>query len=239
MKSLNIQHPTSREVPSSNLQIGQSARQRKRMGCALAGVVAIAVVGFAATRRDGYVVHEWGTFTSVQGGDGVLLNWKPLETSRLPKFFYDFRHPGLGRVPAGAYLFGKGEITGLQRMETPVIYFYSPKEQEVNVSVDFPRGVITEWFPQATQMGPFIKVPPPAVVTADKVLHKAGVKPDFSVETLFDRRASQQSRARWAHIRVLPAKDNKKSNASLLRDESGSHYFSARETDAAFVQMDS
>jgi hypothetical protein len=204
-----------------------------------AAVAIAAVVGLAAARRDGYVVHEWGTFTSVQGGDGVLLNWNPLETSRLPKFVYDFRRPGLGRMPVGAYLFGKGQITGLQRMETPVIYFYSPKEQEVNVSVDFPQGVITEWFPQATQIGPTVKVPPPALMTADKVLHRAGVKPEFTVESLIDQSTSQQSRARWAHIRVLPAQNNQKLNASLPGDQSGSHYFSARETDAAFVQIGS
>jgi hypothetical protein len=34
------------------------------------------------------------------------------------------------------------------RMETPVIYFYAPREIAVNVRVRFPQGVITEWFPQ-------------------------------------------------------------------------------------------
>jgi len=218
----------------------RQSRGRTRWGAlGFAAIGAIAVIGFAAGRRDEYVVHEWGTFTSVQGGDGKLLNWKPLETSRLPKFVYDFRHPGLGRAAAGGYLFGKGNITGLQRMETPVIYFYSPKEQEVNVSVDFPQGVITEWFPQATQIGPFVKPPPAAVAAADQVLHKVGVKQELTVESLFDSSVSEQSHARWAHIRVLPARDDRRLNGALLRDESGSHYFSARETDAAFVQMGS
>jgi hypothetical protein len=35
-------------------------------------------------------------------------------------------------------------------METPVIYFYTKKETDVDVSVGFPRGEITEWYPQAS-----------------------------------------------------------------------------------------
>ena len=34
----------------------------------------------------GYIAHEWGTFTSVQGADGALLDWRPLETSRLREY---------------------------------------------------------------------------------------------------------------------------------------------------------
>ncbi len=42
-----------------------------------------------------YVAHEWGTFTSVQGADGVLIEWNPLETKKLPKFVYDWsKRPG-------------------------------------------------------------------------------------------------------------------------------------------------
>ena len=35
-----------------------------------------------------YVAHEWGTFTSVQGADGVQTEWNPLVTSELPQFVY-------------------------------------------------------------------------------------------------------------------------------------------------------
>src|SRR5437867_2152348 len=51
---------------------------------------------------ENYVAHEWGTFTSLQGADGVLLPWHPLETAQLPKFVYDWNKPGLSRRPAGA-----------------------------------------------------------------------------------------------------------------------------------------
>src|SRR5258708_28718146 len=89
------------------------------------------------TQNHGLVAHEWGTFTSVQGADGVLLDWKPLETSKLPRFVYDWTHPGLNRVLTGNGYggFGKGSIIARQRMETPVVYFYSDKEETVDVTV--------------------------------------------------------------------------------------------------------
>jgi len=34
-------------------------------------------------------------------------------------------------------------------METPVLYFYSASDTDVSVKVDFPKGKITEWYPQA------------------------------------------------------------------------------------------
>src|SRR5689334_7644187 len=72
-------------------------------------------------RIHGLVVHEWGTFTSFQGGDGVLQPWRPLVTSQLPSFVYNWNRPGLNRQPAGALAaqFGlKSVVTSLQRMET-------------------------------------------------------------------------------------------------------------------------
>src|SRR6266566_2674421 len=119
----------------------------------------------------GYVAHEWGTFTSVQGGDGVLLDWRPLETSQLPKFVYDWTRPGIGRQ--GPVLLGKGAMVARQRMETPVIYFYSEQDQAVDVSVEFPQGLITEWYPQASLISPS------------------------------GRPGSKQSRARWARLELL------------------------------------
>src|SRR3712207_6599477 len=35
------------------------------------------------------VVHEWGTFTSIAGKNGVAIDWRPLNgASDLPKFVY-------------------------------------------------------------------------------------------------------------------------------------------------------
>ncbi len=87
------------------------------------------------------VVHEWGTFTSFSGSDGVPANFSPNSTD-LPDFVYS---------QAGA---PNSKSIRLQRdgtvsMETPVIYFYTDRELKASVKVDFPCGWITEWYPFA------------------------------------------------------------------------------------------
>lgn len=93
----------------------------------------------------GLIVHEWGTFTSIAGKDGVALEWRPLNgASDLPKFIHTIQNQdeGLRHGP-------KADLTASVRMETPVLYFYSASETDVSVKVDFPKGKITEWYPQA------------------------------------------------------------------------------------------
>jgi hypothetical protein len=82
-------------------------------------------------------VHEWGTFTSVAGADGSAIDWNALGCNDdLPQF-----------VNAEKYRGFKWRLDGTVRMETPVMYFYSPREITARVKVFFPRGVITEWYP--------------------------------------------------------------------------------------------
>jgi hypothetical protein len=82
-------------------------------------------------------VHEWGTFTSVAGADGSAIDWDALGCKDdLPRF-----------VNAEQYRGFKWRLDGTVRMETPVIYFYSPREIAARVKVFFPKGVITEWYP--------------------------------------------------------------------------------------------
>ena len=141
---------------------------------------------------DRFVVHEWGTFTSIAGKDGVALEWRPLNgPPDLPKFVHTmqegldgFRH---GRVT------GKGDLTALVRMETPVVYFYSANEMELSVKVNFPKGKITEWYPQAR-----------------------------TVDTTID----------WGKLRIMPG-----ASINLPVDYSYSHYYAARETDSAPIQV--
>ncbi len=93
----------------------------------------------------GLIVHEWGTFTSIAGKDGVAFEWRPLNgASDLPKFIHTIQNQdeGLRHGP-------KANLTASVRMETPVLYFYSASETNISVKVDFPKGKITEWYPQA------------------------------------------------------------------------------------------
>ena len=85
-----------------------------------------------------FTVHEWGTFTSVAGEDGSAIEWDVLGCNNdLPGFIKDY-----SRVY-------KSALRGTVRMETPVMYFYSPSELDAHVEVEFRRGSITEWYPQA------------------------------------------------------------------------------------------
>lgn len=92
----------------------------------------------------GLTAHEWGTFTSVAGQDGQALEWSPLNGSTdLPGFVEHFRSAGF-----------KLGLRGTVRMETPVLYFYSTREETVSVNVSFANGIITEWYPRASRVAP-------------------------------------------------------------------------------------
>jgi hypothetical protein len=41
-----------------------------------------------------------------------------------------------------------------QKLETPVLYFYGAAAKGVRVRVDFPTGVVSQWYPAATHYGP-------------------------------------------------------------------------------------
>ena len=46
------------------------------------------------------VVHEWGTFTSIAGKNGVALEWRPLNgASDLPKFVNSIQSNGSRHIP--------------------------------------------------------------------------------------------------------------------------------------------
>jgi hypothetical protein len=215
---------------------------RRRRSLVLSGLGAVALlgaIGAGTSNHPEFTAHEWGTFTSVQGGDGVLLDWRPLESSKLPGFVYDWTKPGLTRQGTSPAIFGKTSMVTLQRMETPVIYFYSGKELDVDVSVGFPKGLITEWYPQASKIGPSAVPPTPTITKLDKAAHDLGAKPDFTFATYTGNAPVRDSRAEWGHVHVLPADQHPELKAALPLDRSGSHYFAARDTDSDFLSLDS
>src|SRR6478736_3903159 len=120
----------------------------------------------------------------------------------------------MNRAPNGGLLL-KGEMVTLQRMETPVIYFYSGENINVDVSVAFPKGLITEWYPQATQIGPGIS-------------RDTNAPGDASLP---------ESRAVWKNLQVMASSKQPGSSSDILpQDKSGSHYFAARATGASLVR---
>lgn len=106
------------------------------MNAKLLKVIVFGFLGWSSPKLEassnGLVVHEWGTFTSIVGVDRQALEWTPYRGgAELPRFVYGGKHNARGTV----------------RMETPVIYFYTPKELTCTVKVGFPQGEITEYYP--------------------------------------------------------------------------------------------
>jgi len=107
--------------------------------CGLAGAT---VAAKSKSPDDLLVVHEWGTFLSMNGSDGVTLDGMYHEEHALPEFVHARSRDQL-HIRAS-------DLKG----ETPVIYFYTRQPRKVSVRVGFPQGVWTQWYPQAEKVGP-------------------------------------------------------------------------------------
>ena len=116
----------------------------------------LAVTAAAPASRVPFVVHEWGTFTSMQGAPGEILEGLHHESEALPGFV----HSRTGSEPSPFARFGDRSLnvrrihrcTG--KMETPVIYFYGGEKRHVQVHVDFTSGLLTQWYPREAKMTP-------------------------------------------------------------------------------------
>lgn len=154
----------------------------------------------------GLTVHEWGTFTSVAGPDGIPMNWQPAGgPTDLPCFVTVSGvggKSGLGITEQG----GRSKMT-LVRMETPVLYFYAPEEKTVSVKVTFPHGLMTEWYPSDAKLTP-------NAFDAHKEF------PDVT------------GTIQWNNVKIMPG-----ATASYPYEESPSHYYAARRTASAPVQV--
>ena len=144
-------------------------------------------------------VHEWGTFTSISGKDGHAIEWLPLTGSTdLPSFVEHLREPNF-----------KGGLRGTIRMETPVIYFYSPRETTASVRVSFAKGLITEWYPHSASA---------AALDPRK---------DFSLYLM-----QGQGSIAWNSVHIEPD-----GSTDFPRDATDNHYYAARETSSAPVRV--
>lgn len=101
-----------------------------------------------AAAQDRLIVHEWGTFTSYSGSDGGRLEFRPLFDDDLPGFVQD------RSTASGSGLFSKLNYRALVRMETPVTYFYTEQPRDVRVKVNFPQGLLTEFYPPVASISP-------------------------------------------------------------------------------------
>ncbi|MFN0054046.1 MAG: hypothetical protein ACKV0T_17850 [Planctomycetales bacterium] len=169
----------------------------------------------------GLIVHEWGTFTSFSGSDGVRLEFRPLVDEDLPPFVLDrFLQSGVD------FPFTKSTLRVRMRMETPITYFYTDRERDVSVRVEFPDGLLTEFYPPVARMQP--------------------------AYSLFEPRTLKQSSLDWGRIHLIPtdrleARVEDPGRRRLLQSllavsltppaDPKFHYGHARQTDAALIHV--
>ena len=115
------------------------------------GDVCVGGVCAGATSDQPFVVHEWGTFTSVKASDGHTLGGVHHIDEALPAWV----HRRATNEPWGYDVEGIPEEP-LQQLETPVLYFHSGPPRAVRVDISFPQGVVGEWYPSATSFTPAI-----------------------------------------------------------------------------------
>jgi hypothetical protein len=159
-------------------------------------------LGHAAAQQppqNDLVVHEWGTFTSIADPDGRAMDWLPLTGSTdLPSFVEHFRDVKF-----------KGGLYGTVRMETPVLYFYSPQETTVSVDVSFPKGLITEWYPHSDSANSGLTSKDYALVLMKR---PGGIS--------------------WPSVHI-----DSHAASEFPTDKSENHYYAARETSSAAIEI--
>ena len=189
-----------------------------------------------------YVAHEWGTFTSIQGADGSLVDWNGVTTVELPPFVYNSTRPGLGRkmnIGGLASSLSKISFSALQRMETPVIYFYSKESFRADVTVQFPKGYITEWFPQARDIGPSTYGTNSTSYTPDVASNGDQASSIMPLAEQSAERRVTNSLIHWSNFEVIPQKQESSLADKLPTSYPANHYFAARETDSALIRVPS
>jgi hypothetical protein len=189
------------------------------------------------------VVHEWGTFTGFAGSDGVHLPIGITVGNDLPAFVFTRREQAQRQgVRLNEFVFdgGKGGGTfALQRMETPVVYFYTPQPRDVSVAVDFPQGQLSEFYPPVRAMTPAFGEGPGEY---SWVQREPTTQPAAALAPLAPPRPAKFERGSldWGVVRIVPQRAGER--PAYMPDvpatpEAAAHYRYARETDAATVQF--
>lgn len=175
-----------------------------------------------------FIMHEWGTFTTFSGSDGVFIDYRPLAQAHadLPRFVWNRGTASNNGIP----IFAKSRVFARVRMETPVTYFYTDRVRSIDVKVDFPKGLLTEFYPPARTMLPAFD---------SKQAYGAG-------EAIGD------SSLDWGNVELIPTDSllpnvlDKEMRAELTDDllthllpssAMNDHYGAARETDSALVRV--
>src|ERR1700694_320667 len=141
---------------------------------------------------------EWGTFTAIAGKDGQAVEWTSLSGSDLPQFVEHISDVNF-----------KLGLRGTIRMETPVMYLYSPHDVTVSARVSFFKGLITEWYPHADHVQP------------------GGVVRNTSLKQL-----PADGSIAWNEVSVSP-----NLAGEFPREVKSNHYYAARETSSSPLRV--
>ena len=139
-----------------------------KLASALALLLVISLACPALAAGDRLVVHEWGTFTSLQDEQGRELAGINIDDEPVPAFVHNLNRLLLSQ-PVLSSLHWQYRSKGAprhhplvtMRLETPVIYFYPPAGQReplrIDVSIHFQGGWLTEFYPEAHAAAPGLK----------------------------------------------------------------------------------
>ena len=121
--------------------------------------IASLCVSFSLFAAEPLVIHEWGTFTSLQDEAGHTIGGLNIDEEQLPDFIHDLSPidtADYGELSAGLDRFSKGVAEGdptvTMRLETPVVYVHLPPGQDsatFDLSVAFRGGFLSQFYPMA------------------------------------------------------------------------------------------
>lgn len=133
---------------------------------ALSAIVVAAVLPACAASAQGkaepLVVHEWGTFTSFQDNSGSAIRGINVDDEPVPEFVHRLQGLPTWTLKTLPATWSQGaprcnaDVT--LRLETPVVYFYPPRNagsaQAIDFHASFRGGWLTEYFPAALADNP-------------------------------------------------------------------------------------
>ena len=126
----------------------------------VAGLCASATFG-APSGDQRLMVHEWGTFTSLQDERGNAIGGINTDDEPVPAFVHNLHGELIQTASQVPPIYFKGwprcDQEVVVRLETPVIYFHLPQGSppvHLDVDVQFKGGWLTQFYPDAKASAP-------------------------------------------------------------------------------------
>ena len=203
-------------------------------------VTAVAVVGASRQAKPEVTVHEWGTFTSVAGPDGRSVTWAPLSGPQdLPCFVeeHNATQPGLTSIQVkGRDIFGLLKLLSAQQGSTtnppapPVAFTPAPlpaSPAALTARVRMETPVLYFYAPETTTVNVGVAFHQGVM---SEWYPRAIVPPINGAQPL----AATVGTILWPSVTISPGVPE-----DYPRDAIKSHYYAARDVDAAPVVVGS